>query len=125
MDFIKKNRNLILLLILAILFFSATLTITWDSAHYLTYVDIFEGHRDFASWDIVRGPVFPLIITLGDKIFGKSAIGLLSLFFIIYLVYGYLILLIAREIFKNAKSKKMWICLFSIIASSKRSASSS
>ena len=111
-NFIKKNRQLFLLIILSIAFFSATLTITWDGAHYLSYVDIFEENKAFYTWDIVRGPVFPISIYLGDKIFGKSAIGILSLFFIVYLLYCFIIEKISNEIFDDIKFKKIFKFLF-------------
>ena len=111
-NFIKKNRQLFLLILLSIAFFSATLTITWDGAHYLSYVDIFEENKAFYTWDIVRGPVFPIFIYLGDKIFGKSAIGILSLFFIVYLLYCFIIEKISNEIFDDIKFKKIFKFLF-------------
>ena len=114
---LKKNKNLIMLIIIAIAFFSTTLTVTWDSAHYLSYVNIFERTQPFSSWDIVRGPVFPLFIFIADKIFGKTAIGVLSLIFIIYLIYTYFIMKIYKEIFKEYKHAKIYesfLVIFSI-----------
>ena len=87
----KNYKRIIFLILLVVSFFSATLTITWDSAHYLSYVDIFEGVSPITNWDIVRGPIFPIFIYIGDILFGKSSIGLLCLVFILYLSYCYII----------------------------------
>ena len=46
------------------------------------YVAILEKEAPWSSWDIVRGPVFPIIIFLSDKIFGKTSTGILVLLFL-------------------------------------------
>lgn len=112
MKYIKKYKFMLLFLLMVISFFTARLTITWDSAHYMSYVEIFEDIKPFSSWDIVRGPIFPLFIFIGDKLFGKNAIGLLTLIFFVYLIYCYLVYLVSKKIFKDVKYGKYFSLLF-------------
>lgn len=82
---IRKNFPLILLLCLIIFYFEYSVTILWDSAHYMGYVNILEGVLPFSSWDVVRGPTFPFLIHIGNILFGKTAQGLIMNTFIYYL----------------------------------------
>lgn len=90
---------------LAIVFFSIRLIITYDSAHYLNYVNIFEGNLPASSWDIVRGPIFPLLIFLFDFIFGKTSAGILIGTFLFYLIFMIVCYKICKEICQNYKHK--------------------
>ena len=112
MKYIKKYKIAIGLIILALSFFSVGLTVTWDSAHYLSYVEIFEKVKNFSSWDIVRGPIFPLFIYISNILFGKNAVGLLCMMFIVYLLYCYIIIQIAKKIFIDVKYKKVFSFIF-------------
>jgi hypothetical protein len=114
MKFIKKYKFMLLFLLVVISFFTARLTITWDSAHYMSYVEIFEGVKPFSSWDIVRGPIFPLFIFIGNVLFGKNAIGLLTLIFFVYLIYFYIIYLISKVIFKDVRFNKYLSIIFAL-----------
>lgn len=83
------NKNKVLLIsffLLSIFFLVSPINIFWDSAHYTSFVSIFEGALPWKSWDIVRGPVFPLIIHLSNLAFGKTAVGLSITAYIFYLV---------------------------------------
>lgn len=60
--------------------------LTYDSAHYMGYVNILERKIPFATWDIVRGPVFPIMIFLSNFFFGKTSIGLVLFSFTFYLL---------------------------------------
>ena len=84
---IRKNFPLILLLCLIIFYFEYSVTILWDSAHYMGYVNILEGVLPFSSWDVVRGPTFPFLIHIGNILFGKTAQGLIMNTFILKLHY--------------------------------------
>lgn len=103
-----------MLLLLVIVFFSFSIVITWDSTHYLTYVNIFEGASKFSTWDIVRGPVFPYIIYLGFLFFGKTIQGTLLLMFLFYLVYVLLVNYFCNILFRKKKVLKYIILLFCI-----------
>ena len=82
-----KNEVIIMLFILlTIYYFEYAVTITWDSAHYLEYVKIFENVMPFSSWDVVRGPIFPLIIYCSNFLFSKTNHGLLVMTYMYYLV---------------------------------------
>ena len=97
----------ICLILLVIIFFSIRLIITYDSAHYLNYVSIFEGNLPASSWDIVRGPVFPAIIFLFDTIFGKTGTGILVGTFIFYLIFTITCYSTCKEICKHYKHKTL------------------
>ncbi len=93
--FIKNNISTITLMLLTIFYFEYSVTIAYDSAHYMSYVNIFEGHALWNSWDVVRGPVFPFIIYLGNFLFGKSSQGLIMntyMYYLIMLIFTYKIL---------------------------------
>lgn len=110
-NFGTKVKNLpwhfIGLLVLTILFFSFVPILTYDSGHYLSYVAIFEGELPASSWDIVRGPVFPLIIYFFNLLFGKTATGLLVGFFLFYLVFVIVCYKLCVELSQNFKHKKL------------------
>ena len=109
-DFVKKNYTLILFLLLFIFFFTFPVLILYDSAHYMSFVEIFEGKQPFSSWDIVRGPVFPILIFLSNALFGKTSMGLLFTCFFFYLI----MLFVSKYIldFLSFKSKKKKIILY-------------
>ncbi len=44
----------------ALVFFSAPLVITYDSAHYLQYLPILRGDAPVETWDVGRGAGFPI-----------------------------------------------------------------
>lgn len=105
----KKNLPIICLLILIIFYFQYSVTILWDSAHYMNYVNILEGIIPFNNWDVVRGPVFPLIIFLGNVLFGKTSQGLLLntfFYYLIMLLFVYKILDYISDNFKFSQKKK-------------------
>lgn len=115
-NFIKKYKFVLILLIITIIFFSSSLIITFDSSHYLGYVDIFEGNKPFATWDVVRGPIFPLILYLFDLVFGKSSYGMLLGMFSFYLIYCLIVYKFAVTLFKDTKHKNIYtflLCAFS------------
>ena len=92
-----------MIVLVTIFYFEYSVSILWDSAHYMNYVNIFEGNLAWNQWDVVRGPVFPIIIYLGNFIFGKTSQGLIMntyLYYVIMLVFCYRIL---REFFLEDK----------------------
>lgn len=88
-----------------IIFFSIRLVITYDSAHYLNYVSIFEGELPASSWDIVRGPVFPSIIFLFDTLFGKTGAGILVGTFTFYLIFSITCYKLCKELCRSYKHR--------------------
>lgn len=72
---------------LIILFFSTPPTITYDSAHYLSYIPILNGDTSWENWNAVRGLTFPLFLKIGVTIFGDSVQGVLSILFLSYIVF--------------------------------------
>lgn len=119
---IKKSLPILLFLCLIIFYFEYSVTILWDSAHYMNYVNILEGISPLNTWDVVRGPTFPIIIFLGNILFGKTSQGLLMNTFIYYLImllFVYKILNYAFDNFNFSSKKKrnlsIVILLFIII----------
>ena len=118
---IKKYFPYILFFLLIIFYFQYSVTITWDSTHYMSYVEIFEGKLGWNTWDVVRGPIFPLIIYIGNILFSKTSQGLIMLTFIFYLLMLYFSYQIVNNFIDKfnfkIKTKKIIkiIIMFSII----------
>lgn len=66
-----------ILLLAAVVHFGLPPVVTFDSGHYQTYVDILEGRKGWDTWDIGRGPVFPLILRASRALFGRGPLGFL------------------------------------------------
>ena len=117
LDFLKKHKRIILLSLLAIIFFSFSVILTYDSGHYLGYVSILEDKTPASEWDIVRGPVFPLIIHLSNLLFGRTSTGFLICLFIFYISYSLICYIIIKTtIDKNSKRSKIAkACLLSFV----------
>ena len=92
-----KNIIIMLLIIITILFFSYGVVITYDSSHYLWLTSLLKSSGNFSDWDILRGPVFPLIIRTFNIFFGESSNGVLAGMFIFYLVMLFVCYLIYKE----------------------------
>ncbi len=115
---IKENKFIILLLILIICYFQYSVTILWDSAHYMSYVNIFEGILPWNSWDVVRGPIFPIVILLGNIVFGKTIQGLILntfVYYVLMLLFSYKILDYFFDKINLNKEKKGKIILLILI----------
>lgn len=117
----KKNIYYLLFLLLFIFYFEYSVTILWDSAHYMNYVNILEGTIPVNTWDVVRGPIFPLIIYFGNLLFGKTSQGLTMntfMYYLLMLFFVYKMLVCVLSNFKICdKNKKifMYIVYFLII----------
>lgn len=105
----KKKSNWLFTVIMFVLFFSCSVVITWDSAHYLSYVNILNGTAPLSSWDIVRGPVFPTIIFLTNKLFGKNVQGILLIQFINFIILFFVLDYFINKFIVNNKKKKMLV----------------
>ena len=108
MKLLKKHKNIIFFFLLTLVFFSSSLVITSDSTHYLKYVNILEHNAPFSSWDIVRGPIFPLIIYINNFLFGRSGMGILVGMYIIYLIYCIIIYKFSKILFKKEKHENIF-----------------
>ena len=93
---VKDNFFLFMMILLTIFYFEYSVTISYDSAHYMSYVNIFEGNLGWNNWDVVRGPIFPIIIHVGNILFGKTSQGLIMNTYIYYLI---MLLLIFKLLF--------------------------
>lgn len=114
---IINSLPIMLLLLLTIFYFQYSVTILWDSAHYMGYVNILEGILPFSNWDVVRGPVFPIIIHVGNILLGKTSQGLLMntyIYYLFMLIFVYKILCYSFEKI-NFSQKRKKIMIFLII----------
>lgn len=83
-NFIIQNKKTLFWIMVWFYYSFFSVLIYYDSGHYLGLVKILEGKAPMSSWDIVRGPVFPLMIYLSRRVFGTSSYGLLITTFISY-----------------------------------------
>ena len=111
----KVKSNWLFLVIMFIIFFACSEIITWDSAHYLSYVNIFEGIAPIASWDIVRGPVFPFIIFLSNSLFGKTTQGIMITQFLSFTILFFTIQFFLNKLIRNGKHKTIKIRIIEAI----------
>lgn len=109
-----KNKKIyipIIILAIAIIFFSYAPVITFDTSHYLWLTNMLSPNAALADWDMARGIVFPLTIYASNVLFGAGADGILITMFIAYITmtsFVYLILKKAKQhsvIFENTKKK--------------------
>jgi hypothetical protein len=74
-----------LFVLLAAMHMSLPAIVTFDSAHYHTFLPILWGSVPFSEWDIVRGPVFPLLLFLSQLLFGFGSNGFVAFAAVWYL----------------------------------------
>lgn len=86
------------------LFFAMAPIITFDSGHYLNYLPILNGQVGFEEWDIVRGPVFPVMLNAIIKFFGHSPQGVLSAQYLFFMASLYCVLLILESQVRTQKN---------------------
>lgn len=118
-----KNKKIlipIIILLIAIIFFSYAPVITFDSSHYLWLSNMLTPGVAFADWDMARGIVFPLIIYASNVIFGAGADGVLITMFIAYLIMIASVYLIYKKIKQNYaifddKKKKIILVILTTI----------
>lgn len=120
----KKNNNdskksiwkAILAIIVTMMFFTYEAVITFDSSHYLWLTSLISRSSNFSTWDVARGPIFPLFIRICQLLFGKNVNGLLIGMFAFYILMLFGCYLIYKDTIKNEKyiSKKIKI-LFGIL----------
>ena len=120
---IKNKKNLIILIFfifITMLFFSYAATITYDSSHYLWLTSLLTKEGDFSTWDIARGPVFPMFIWICNLLFGHNSNALLVGMYALYLLMLGGCYLIYKETIKseelfNKKLKYIFIFLFLLL----------
>jgi hypothetical protein len=108
---IQKNYWIILAIFFFVFYFSFPVLILYDTGHYMGYVSIFEGDLPFSSWDIVRGPVFPLIIYASNFIFGKTIQGILFLTFTFYSLMVFISYKVLKEFYGKDKKIRLVVGL--------------
>ncbi len=101
-------------ILLTILFFQFYLVYTPDSSQYYYLSLIIQGIVPFKSWILVRGPGFPLIISVITLIFGDNIFGLKTGLCIIYLSTCYLGYFILNKFLKQNKSKLEKIVIYAL-----------
>jgi len=102
----------LLLLLLTIAYFSVPLFVMPDSVLYYIYLKIFDGIKPISSWNITRGPSFPVIIYLGTLVLGNSMLSILTItyiFFTGFITSYYLVLRNLLAVFKVKKVRKVLV----------------
>lgn len=120
--FLAKYRKQILtgviIILLAILFFSYNITTTWDSSEYLGLADYIGTNDMQDKWIGHRGIAFPLLLKLFKPFGIENKVFLLVLTFIFYismLVTIYLIYKKLKEIgYLKSKVRKIVFIIYSI-----------
>lgn len=114
-----KNRKNILILIFCIfitaMFFTYQVVITYDTSHYLWLTSLLSKGGDFSTWDVARGPVFPILIKTFNILFGQNTNGLLVGMFIFYILMLLGCYFIYKDTIKNEEhfnKKVKYILLF-------------
>lgn len=114
----KDNKQIIkivaCILLVVIVFFSYSVTYTYDSFHYLNYVDILFRRVPFYTWDIVRGPSFPLTLFIFNIFLGENQNAHLILQFLCFSMLILIVNKLLENIFNNSKSEKIVKKLFII-----------
>lgn len=100
MNSIKKSFNIekeiIYIFVISLLFLLFPIIFSWDSGHYFNYLNFFEGTMGISEWDTARGPIFPTVLFVFLKIFGKNYNSVM--------LYGYILFLIgAIYLYKTLK----------------------
>lgn len=116
-NYLKNHSSIIIFLILLsffFYFFSYSMTITYDGGHYMSYVDILKGEVSWSAWDIVRGPIFPILIYLGNLLFGETANGLLMISFIWYIFMLFFLYLQLKFVIGANSIRKNLLIIFLI-----------
>jgi len=111
------NRFLILILILiTVVHFSIPIVATWDTAHYHNYLDILYGKNSWSSWDVIRGPVFPVLIAFAHLLFGYSHIGMLLWSYLVTLMVLFISVYFIKELTSGISDvirySILWIVVF-------------
>ena len=74
-----------------VLFFAMPPVITFDTGHYLNYLPILNGDVGFENWDIVRGPIFPVLLNLTCHLLGHNVQGITAVMFLFYITSLFII----------------------------------
>lgn len=85
-DKIGDRFLILILLLITVVHFSIPIVATWDTAHYHNYLEILYGKKPWDNWDVIRGPVFPVLIAFAHLIFGYNSIGMLLFSYLVTLL---------------------------------------
>lgn len=114
----KKTKFLLFILlgiILVFVYFSFPLIIMPDSTEYYSYLKIFYGIDPISSWNVVRGPILPIILFIITLLFGNTMFGLLLGTFVFYILFLFLYYKIINFIIKELNLSKInIICMWGI-----------
>lgn len=91
--------------LLAVVHFDLPPIITWDSAHYHTYLAVLEGRASWEQWDVVRGAVFPLHLLVMRSVFGRGPGGALVFTFLHVAATCALIFLLVRRAWQAPRAR--------------------
>lgn len=96
-----ENKFIALLIAVTIIHFSIPLVATWDTAHYHNYLEILYGKRSWETWDVIRGPIFPVFIAVVHFLFGYSNVGMLLGTYLITIMVLFIAAYFIRELCRS------------------------
>lgn len=105
-SFLTKNKIIIAIvyILIAIIFYSYNITLTWDSSEYLGLADQIGNANMKQNWITHRGFAFPLLLKFG------KIIGIKNLMFIFYTITSAFLLKICLQLKKiNILTEKAFI----------------
>lgn len=101
-----------------LLFYSYSVVIFHDSAHYLAYLPIIDGNGPIEAWDIIRGPTYPLFLWVVTRVIGISMNIMLIVHYTLYVATLYLYYKIALHFLpveSNTHKLHLLIALYILI----------
>ena len=114
-EFFKKHLDKIILIliiaILAVIFYSYNLNMTWDSSEYIGLADYIDTEEMQEKWIGHRGIGFPWLIKLSQVDGIKSAHNLLNLMFSFYVVMIFSLYLVYKKLNKDGILKNIILIL--------------
>lgn len=114
-EFLKKHLDKIILVIIialiAIIFYSYNLNMTWDSSEYIGLADYIDTEEMQEKWIGHRGIGFPWLIKLSQVNGVKSSHNLLNLMFAFYVVMIFSLYLVYKKLNKDGILKNIILIL--------------
>lgn len=89
---------LVIIAVLAVIFFSYNLNLTWDSTEYIGLASFIENENMKEDWIAHRGIGFPLLIKLSQSLGRTKMSGLLNLMFLFYSVMIFSMYLLYKKL---------------------------
>lgn len=109
--------DMLILIALTAIFFSATPVITFDTIWYHSYLDIFSGLKSITQWDPTRGLPFPLLLYISTRLFGYTNQGITITMYLFYIAAIILVRKIYFLLYPDTPTNRLfaWIILTALL----------